>query len=101
MRLSEEAVKATLKSVYRKLRVGHSGLFSSLMDGGTRPEQAPAELTDRGGEGPRGPGGRPVKSRGNRGQIEPAGGDCQDQYEVTPPETRQSVLDRGQSEVHP
>lgn len=47
MRLSEEAVKATLKSVYRKLRVGHSGLFSSLMDGGTRPKQAPAELTDR------------------------------------------------------
>jgi DNA-binding NarL/FixJ family response regulator len=47
MGLSEETVKATLKSVYRKLRVGHSGLFPSIMGGDTRPMQAPAELTDR------------------------------------------------------
>jgi NarL family two-component system response regulator LiaR len=47
MHLAEETVETYLKSIYRKLGEGHSGLFSSLMGGGSRSRQGPAELTDR------------------------------------------------------
>jgi DNA-binding NarL/FixJ family response regulator len=47
MHLAEETVKTYLKSIYRKLGEGHSGLFSSLMGGGSRSRRDPTELTDR------------------------------------------------------
>ena len=47
MHLSEETVKTYLKTIYRKLGEGHSGLFSSLTGGGSRSREEPADLTDR------------------------------------------------------
>jgi DNA-binding NarL/FixJ family response regulator len=47
MHLDEETVKTYLKTIYRKLGEGHSGLFSSLTGRGSGSRQEPAELTDR------------------------------------------------------
>jgi two-component system, NarL family, response regulator LiaR len=47
MHIAEETVKTYLRSMYRKLGVRHSGLFSSLIGVDSRSKQDPAELTDR------------------------------------------------------